>query len=663
MSDRIRRVHRLVAIALAATGCVGPGARPESVASLAEAPPVTFADDVAPILFRSCAGCHRPGGIAPFSLLNYADAHARAKKIAVVTGRRYMPPWLPENPRGELAGDRRLSDEEIAVLRRWVADGAPEGDPARAPQPPQFPAGWRLGPPDLVLTLPEPYVLRARGPEVFRNFIIPVEIPGRRYVRAVDIEPGNARLVHHATLLVDTSGSARLLDLADPEPGFSGMEGGVAPGGHFIGWSPGRQPAPFGEGLVWEIAPGTDLVLQLHLLPTGQPERVNPRIGLYFTADPPRRVPVTLHLGSNTIDIPASEPAYRVTDEYVVPVDVDAVSIYPHAHYLGREMTVVARHPDGRVRTLLRIGRWDFDWQDEYQYAEPVFLAAGTTIRLEYVYDNSERNPRNPHQPPRRVTWGARSADEMADLWMKVVPRRAADVETLRANLYERDLDRLKAGYAHRLTADPDDFEAQSRLGHVLLGEGRAAAALPLLEAARRRQPDAWGVLHNLGVAYSQLGAHGKAADDLRAALRRNPRYPATHASLATTLALLGRLDEAVTHYEQALALRPGDPDAHNNAGVLLARLGQPAEAEGHYREALRLRPDDADVHANLGVLLARLGRDEEALAELAQALAARSDHVGALTAFAALSARRGDTEAARRALERIGKLGRPRED
>lgn len=646
----MRHLGGIALVALIA-GCAGaglPGATPPRVAA-----PVTFTADVAPILYRRCAGCHRPDGIAPFSLLGYADARARAGDIVEALTSRFMPPWLPEPGHGRFRGERRLGDDEIARIRRWVAAGTPAGDAARAPRPPEFPSGWRLGEPDLVVRLPQAYPLPAGGPEVFRNFVIPLPVSGRQWVRAVEFRPGSPRRVHHATILTDVTGEARRLDEVDPEPGYAGMEGGAVPDGHFIGWSPGRQPGPLGDGLAWEIREGMDLVLQLHLLPDERPAWVQPEVGLYFTPEPPRALPVTVHLASNTIDIPAGERAYTVRDEYRFPVDVDAVAISPHAHHLCREMRVEAVLPDGAVRPLLWIRRWDFDWQDEYHYAEPVFLPAGTTLRMAFTYDNSEGNRRNPNRPPRRVVWGSRSSDEMADVWLTVVPRQPAARERLVAELYRRDLARLAAGYALRLTEDPESFEAHSRLAHILVGEGRAAAALPHLEAARRRRPDAWGVLHNLGIAHAQLGAYPEAVDDFRAALSLHPRYAATHQSLATTLALLGRPGEAIAHYEEALALRP-DADAHNNAGVLLARLGSPAEAERHYRAALRLRPDDTEAGSNLGALLARIGRDEEAIAAFAAVLDARPDHAPALRGLADLVARRPDRPGAAPALEHL---------
>ena len=627
----------IVTVVLVFAGCAGTGRERTTAA-------VTFAD-VAPILHRSCAGCHRPDGIAPFALLTYADARGRATDIVDAVRSRFMPPWLPEPGHARFRGERRLSDDEIARIRTWVAAGTRQGDPSHAPRPPaEVPSGWQLGVPDLIVRLPEPYALTPRGGEVFRNFVLPVAITGRRWVRAVEFLPRSRGRIHHAVLFTDATGEARRLDALDRAPGYAGMEGGAAPDGHFVGWSPGREPRALADGLAWEIREGMDLVLQLHLMPGDVPTTVQPEIGLYFAPGPPRALPVVLNLGSKTIDIPAGAPAHTVRDAYVLPTDVDALTIFPHAHYLCREITVEAALPDGQIRPLLEIRRWDFDWQDEYQFEEPVWLPAGTTIRMAMTYDNSAENRRNPNRPPRRVVWGSRSADEMADVWLTVVPRDPSARARLIEEQARRDLERLAAGYAFRLTVDPEDVEAHSRLGHILVGEGRASAALPHLEAARRRRPGAWGVLHNLGVAHAALGRYPDAVRDFRAALELNPSYAATHRGLATTLALLGQFEDAIAHYERALALRPDDDaDAHNNAAVLLARLGRPDAAEAHYRQALRLRSDDVETRTNLAALLARLGRDEEAISEFVTALDARPSHDPALRGLAEVVARGAD--------------------
>ncbi len=403
---------------------VGCGGSPE--------PEITYTRDVAPILFENCGACHRPGGAGPFSLLSYRGAKQRAKQIAQVTEDRYMPPWLPEPGFVELQGERRLSDGEIDTLRRWAEAGAPEGAPEDLPRVPEWPSGWALGEPDLIVESP-PFKLVAEGADVFRNFVLPLEVPAVRYVRAVEFRPEDPRVVHHAVMQVDRTGSTRRLDAADPGPGYGGMFLGASerPDGHFLGWTPGHFPREAPEGLAWRLEPGMDLVLQLHMPPSGKPEIVRSQVGLYFTGEPPKREMFGLLLGTEEIDIPAGESDYVVEDRFTLPAQVSAFGVYPHAHYLGKSLHAWAEMPGGERRWLIRIDDWDFDWQDEYRYQAPIRLPAGTPVVMRYTYDNSAANPQNPHHPPRRVTYGPESADEMAFLLLQTLPDRPEDLPRL----------------------------------------------------------------------------------------------------------------------------------------------------------------------------------------------------------------------------------------
>src|SRR5262245_38059721 len=238
------------------------------------ATPPTFNGAIAPLLYRNCAVCHHPGGSAPFPLLTYQDVKKHDRQIVQVTESRFMPPWLPERGAPRLAGERGLSADEIALLRRWYEAGALEGDPAARPTLPRFAEGWSLGTPDLVIEASEAYLLPAEGRDVFRNLILPVPTTSRRYVRAIDLRPGGPRVVHHAVMRLDRSRSVRLLDERDPGAGYGGMAWGEAqpPAGHFLGWTPGRVPDAGRDDLAWVLEPGTDLVVQLHMLPSGKPE-------------------------------------------------------------------------------------------------------------------------------------------------------------------------------------------------------------------------------------------------------------------------------------------------------------------------------------------------------------------------------------------------------
>src|SRR6476646_9090406 len=259
----------------------------------AAAPPPTFTKDVAPIIFANCSSCHRPGGPASFSLLTYADVRSRARLVANATARRVMPPWKPEPGAGDFVGVRRLSDAQIATMQKWVDGGTPEGDAASLPPAPQFNSDWRLGPPDLVLTMDQPYTLRAGGDDMYRHFVIPIQIPATRYVKAWEFRAGNPRVVHHATMQIDRTGASRQLDTQDPEPGYEGLiaHSVSSPDGYFLDWAPGHTPYTAPPGMAIPLRPGSDLVLMLHLRPSGKPEPVQASIALYFADAPPTRVP------------------------------------------------------------------------------------------------------------------------------------------------------------------------------------------------------------------------------------------------------------------------------------------------------------------------------------------------------------------------------------
>ena len=410
----------------------------------------TFARDVAPIVFEHCTPCHRPGEIGPFSLTSFPDVRQRASQIVDVVSRRVMPPWKPRGDGTQFVGARVLSDAQIGTIRDWAAAGAPEGNPADLPRLPEWPTGWQLGTPDVVVRMLEPFMLRADGADVFRTFVLPISNAAGRFVRAVEFNPGNARAVHHANFGIDRTRSSRHLDGLDREPGYEGgmVPDAAYPPGHMLGWTPGQRPRPSPPGAAWRLEPDSDVVVQLHLQPTGKPEPVQVSVGLFFTDQPPTQTPVGLRLGSQTIDIPAGQAAYVVADSYQLPVDVDVLAIQPHAHNLGRVMRASATLPDGATRLLLDIDDWDFRWQDVYRYAQPIALPRGTTISMRFTYDNSAANPRNPHHPPQRIVWGQNTANEMGDLWIQVMPRASRDLMTLNEDVERKRLAEDLAGTA-----------------------------------------------------------------------------------------------------------------------------------------------------------------------------------------------------------------------
>jgi len=395
-------------------------------------PNVTFTHDVAPLLYSHCVQCHRPDGDAPFSLATYEDARRHAAQIVAVTRSRYMPPWKPEAEGGPFVGERRLSDRELDTFKRWVDDGSVEGPrSALPPLPKTSEGGWQLGTPDVVLTL-APYTLAADGPDTFRNFVVTVPGTATLWVRGLEFRP-RTRGVHHANIRVDPTTASRQLDAADPDGGYEGLILRTAdyPSGHFLGWTPGQAPPLAPNDLAWPLKGGTDFVVQLHMRPTGRVERFEPIIGLYLGTGPGTKTPSIVRLGRQNLDIPAGVSNFTVTDDFVLPVDAQVVAVQPHAHYRARAVRTWAVLLDGTQRPLLHIADWDFAWQDQYRYASPFWLPAGTRLVMEYRFDNSDANPRNPDRPAQRIGWGWRSADEMADVWIQVMTRSEADRSTL----------------------------------------------------------------------------------------------------------------------------------------------------------------------------------------------------------------------------------------
>ena len=594
---------------------------------------VSFNEHIAPILFENCTACHRPAGSAPFSLLTYEDVRARARRVSEVTGSRFMPPWQPEPGWGQFRGERRLSDREIALIGRWLEDGAPEGDPADLPALPAVTEGWQLGPPDLVVEMQDVFTLPADGMDVFRNFVVPVPIEERKYVKSIDMRPGTPRIVHHASIAIDESRTSRRLDEDDPGPGyFNGMEFSEAhsPDGHFLAWTPGKVPFEGSEDMSWRLDRGTDLVLQLHMLPSGKPEPLRASVGLYFSETPPTRAALMLRLGSKTMDIEAGEKGYVIEDEYRLPVAVDVLSVYPHAHYLAKDMRAVAVLPDGSERRLLWISDWDFNWQDEYRYATPVSLPRGSILRMRYTYDNSADNPRNPNHPPRRVRFGPLSSDEMGDLWLQVVPRSGRARATLAADFGRKEAAANLAAARFAAQIDPEDAEAQHNLGTALQGVERHDEAIGYLSEALRLDPDHAASHYNLGLALVTLGEPEDALSHYRDALSIKPDYVKARVNLGVALGSLGRVGEAIIEFNSALRARPTDAEAHNNLGVALISIGRVNLAVEHFQQALRTNPDHAEGNNNIGLVLLRTGSFEDAATHFRQALQAEPDYAEA---------------------------------
>jgi tetratricopeptide (TPR) repeat protein len=552
-------------------------------------------------------------------VLDYRDVAPRAKEIASAVHSRVMPPWLPEHGYGDFIAERRLSDDQIALIEQWAGQGAPEGDPSARPPLPALPQGWQLGQPDLVVRAPHAYTVPARGSDVFRNLVIPVPLTATRYVRGIEVRADNPRMLHHASVGVDRARMSRKLDGRDGQPGFIAMPDDEVQ--NVYGWSPGKAPFLEPAERAWTLDKGSDLVIQLHLLPTGTPETIQPELGLFFTDTPPAREPFLVRLESKSIDIPAGDRAFAIEDSYVLPADVDVTSIYPHAHYLATEMQAYATLPDGSRRWLLWIKAWDFRWQDQYRYREPVALPAGTRLAMRIRYDNSADNPRNPHKPPARVKWGPKSSDEMAAMWIEVQPRRKEDLPVLMREYAERSLTTDITGAEMQVAMSPRDPLAHNFLATKYLLARRVDDAVAQLDEALRLNPRDAEAHSNLASAYQAQGRPIDAVREARLAVALKPSDDRVHFNLASALNAAGASTEAVDEFARTVALNPENADGHFNLGVLLGARNQLADAVTHLRRAAELNPKNADAHRNLAVALAMSGKIDAGIAEAREAV------------------------------------------
>jgi Flp pilus assembly protein TadD/mono/diheme cytochrome c family protein len=690
-------------------------------------PAPTWSDDIAPIVYQRCATCHHPGGAGPFSLLTYAEARRWGPQVLTVTQSHFMPPWLPEPGYGDFADVRRLNDRETELIRDWVKAGMPEGGSGQAPAPPQFDGGWVMGKPDLILKVARPYTLAASGTDVFRNFILPYPLAETHSIRAMQILPGTPQIVHHANITIDRTASLRHQNPNTWQDGVTGMEMYVDagnrfdPDSHFLFWKPDSPVLIEPDGMPWRLDPGNDLILNMHLKPSGKPETLDAEVGLYFAEKGPTSQPMLVSLErDDKLDIPPGDKNFVVEDELTLPIDVEALGVYPHAHYLGRDLEGWAMLPSGEKKWLIWIRDWDIDRQSIYRYREPLLLPRGTVLHMRYTYDNSAGNVHNPHSPPVRVKAGNRSEDEMAHLWLQVLPvhvdRRGPDPRLALEEAWMRN----------RVIKTPNDDVSLYNLGTALAGEGKFEEAAEVYRRILRQNPKDARTLTSLGVALDgegdwrdaeqqfraavsagppacdarfdlanlelrQQGAAGNAEMDFRALLTKCTPDAEMHAGLAAALASQGRNADAATEFDEALKLSPDNvaslvgvasieldgnrvdaaiahlrravevdsssADAHEQLARAYAIEGDPQKTLEELRAAARLKPDNAQIHSALSQVLSAQGSLAQAIAEQRMALKLAENDADGWNNLGVMLLRSGKTEEARAALERALRL------
>jgi hypothetical protein len=361
---------------------------------------VTFSRDVAPIVFANCAYCHRPGEVAPFSLLSYKDARPWARAMKQQVTLRNMPPWKADPHFGEFRDARRLSDREIQTIVAWVDGGALEGNPPDLPAAPQFAEGWQIGAPDLVLTMKEPVTIPATGTIPYATYPVDYEFPQDTWIQAIEVRPGNRAVVHHAVAEAT---------LPDDFPG--------SPGQNVHLYSPGLDAMIWREGYGKFFPKGTRIALQMHYNAIGRETTDLTKVGFKFATRPVHTQVNTTIVLNNTFVIPPMVQNHEVIGAFQFPTDARIHALRPHMHLRAKLATASLIAPDGGRRVLLHIPRWDDAWQNYYVLSKPARVAKGSILEFLAEYDNSPANALNP-DPKTSVTWGQQVWDEMHSVYM-----------------------------------------------------------------------------------------------------------------------------------------------------------------------------------------------------------------------------------------------------
>jgi tetratricopeptide (TPR) repeat protein len=580
---------------------------------------VTFTRDIAPIVFARCASCHHPGEAAPFSLLTYDDVRRRGRQIVEVTQKRLMPPWLPTEGEGHFVHARRLSDRELQALASWVEAGMPRGDESQLPTTPEFASGWQTGQPDLVLESPA-YRLDSQERDVFRNFVVPVGLDAPRWVESIELRAENPRVTHHARLGVDSFNDSVRRNAEDGQPGYPGMAWAQDPDGQLVVWAPGMTAMGGQPGVAWRLFPKSYLVLHTHMQPSGKPEIVKFQIGIHFAKDAPTQHPVMMRIGSCNIDIPAGAAHHEVHDEYILPIDVDVHTIFPHAHSLCRQLSVVAVRPDGSREPLITIDRFDENWHDCYRFEHAMRLTRGTRLISTFAYDNTADNPRNRNHPPRRVVYGSNASDEMADVYLQVTAVRPDQRASLMEHYKRYDLASQITGYRRSLELDPNNALVEEALATCYVGNHQPREAVSILESRLKAGPPAVFPVVSLGMALLAAGEGTRAEEEQRKALAIDDQYALAWFGLGKSLVAQNKSEAAGEAFHRALDLAPGLSDACLASADLLIRGGQLDEAKRACEAAVASNPDIPEVYLKLAEITARQRRYDDSLDYCAEA-------------------------------------------
>jgi hypothetical protein len=416
---------------------------------------ITFTKDVAPIFFKACADCHRAGETAPFSVMSYKDVRPWAKAIKEKVMSREMPPWHADPHVGEFKNNPSLTQAEINIITAWVDGGATEGNPKDLPPAPKFADGWRIGKPDVVLSMREEFTLAASGPDEYQYFAVPTNFTEDKYIQMAEARPGNRKIVHHILAFVAPPGGTDYAKLSPEElqklfdeegsdsvfyregylrrvkmdakvndDGCNGKFGEDDAGDVIAGYAPGMPPEVFEPGVAKKIPAGATLIFQLHYSKVaGSEQKDRSSVGLIFAKEPPKRRMIKRGIENIFFKIPAGAEAHKATACWQPKEDITLFSMMPHMHYRGAAMEYKATYPDGKTETLLNVPNYDFGWQTNYALAKPKFIPKGTKIQVTATFNNSAKNKYNP-DPTKDVRWGDPTYDEMLIGYLDYIPER-----------------------------------------------------------------------------------------------------------------------------------------------------------------------------------------------------------------------------------------------
>lgn len=415
-------MRNTVPVALVSAMCLGAltAAAPQGSKPAAGVP--SYTKDIAPILFKNCTGCHRPGEIGPMSLLTYEDVRPRAKDIRDKIDEGAMPPWHADAPHGTFVNERGLTDQEKNTIFRWVANGAPKGDPKDMPPAPEYPKGWSIGTPDVVFEMPEEYHVPADDVVQYQYFYIPTNFTEPKWIQAIEVRPGSRNVVHHVLVRYRAKPDLPRAPLLKLNPDISRLPP-TAPALHakrtddtptrLLGtYAPGTNPQVFRPGTALRLEPGGVLELQIHYTASGQDETDRTKVGLIFSKDPSPREVFALQFFNSTLRLPAGAADVKVDADVEFAQDATVWGVFPHTHVRGTKWEYVLQLPDGSKKTILSVPRYDFNWQTYYMFKEPLEVPKGSKMISTAWYDNSAGNRSNP-DPTVDVKWGDQTWEEM----------------------------------------------------------------------------------------------------------------------------------------------------------------------------------------------------------------------------------------------------------